>query len=134
MTLSPTRPGRGFLLLEMVLALAVFGIAATGFAVALKQMGDAAYLAQSELQLTRVLDSALDETLSLPTLEEGETSVVVDEMELTTTITLLEELLNEDGQALDQMFDIQIQARWYSNGAWQERVVDTWRNGKMYQP
>ena len=63
---------RGFLLLEMVLALAVFGIAATGFAVALHRMADVAALAQSELRITRILDSALDETLSLPVLEEGD--------------------------------------------------------------
>ena len=58
---------RGFLLLEMVLALAVFGIAATGFAVALHRMSDVAALAQSELRITRILDSALHETISLPT-------------------------------------------------------------------
>jgi prepilin-type N-terminal cleavage/methylation domain-containing protein len=125
---------RGFLLLEMVLALAVFGIAATGFAVALRQMAYAAQLAQSELQITRVLDSALDETVSVPTLEEGETGSNVGDIELNTTIKLMEELMNEDGQPLDQMYLIQIQARWFSNGEWKERSVETWRNGKMYQP
>jgi type II secretory pathway pseudopilin PulG len=118
----------------MVLALAVFGIAATGFAVALRQMAYAAQLAQSELQITRVLDSALDETVSVPTLEEGETGSNVGDIELNTTIKLMEELMNEDGQPLDQMYLIQIQARWFSNGEWKERSVETWRNGKMYQP
>ena len=60
---------RGFLLLEMVLALAVFGIAATGFAVALRKMAQAASFAQSELRITRILDSALDEAISPPTEE-----------------------------------------------------------------
>src|SRR5512137_1279657 len=59
----------GFLLLEMVLALAVFGMAATGFVVALHRMSATATMAQSELRITRILDSALDETLSLPVLE-----------------------------------------------------------------
>ena len=68
---------RGFLLLEMILALAVFGMAATGFAVALHRMASVAALAQSELRITRILDSALDETLSLPTLEEGVTNSTV---------------------------------------------------------
>lgn len=136
MNTSTQRPSRGFLLLEMVLALAVFGIGATGFAVALHRMAAAAQLAQSELQITRVLDSALDETISLPTLEEGVTSTTVGDtgIELSTTIKLLEDLVNEDGQPLDQIFSIGIKARWYSNGEWQERTVDTWRNGKMYQP
>ena len=127
---------RGFLLLEMVLALAVFGIAATGVAVALRQMSEAAQLAQSELRITRILDSALDETLSLPVLEEGETNTSVGEtgIELNTTIELLEELENEEGQLLQEMYLIRINAVWFANGEWQERVVETWRYGRMYQP
>lgn len=130
------RQKSGFLLLEMVLALAVFGIAATGFAVALHRMAEAATLAQSELRITGILDSALDETLSLPVLEEGETSSTVGEtgIELETIIKLLDDLQNEDGQVLQEMYSIQINARWVSNGIWQERSVDTWRYGRMYQP
>ncbi len=126
---------RGFLLLEMVLALAVFGIAATGFAVALHKMAALAGLAQSELRITRILDSALDETLSLPTLKVGESnsSVGETEIELNTTIQLLEDLQNEDGQALQGMYRIKIEAKWYADGQWQQRSVETWRYGSMYQ-
>jgi hypothetical protein len=126
----------GFLLLEMVLALGVFGIAATGFVVALHRMSGTASLAQSELRITRILDSALDETLSLPVLEEGTTNTSVGEtgIELDTTISLLEELENEDGQLLQEMYRIEIIAKWFENGQWQERMVETWRYGRMYQP
>ncbi|MGD9418457.1 MAG: type II secretion system protein [Verrucomicrobiota bacterium JB025] len=131
----PTPHNRGFLLLEMVLALAVFGIAATGFVVALHKMADTAELAQSEMRITRILDSALDETISLPVLEEGQTNTTVGEtgIELDTTIELLEELENQDGEFLQEMYRIQIVARWYENGEWQERTVETWRYGNMYQ-
>jgi prepilin-type N-terminal cleavage/methylation domain-containing protein len=135
--IRPVHPGkRGFLLLEMILALAVFGIAATGFAVALHRMAQAAGLAQSELRITRILDSALDETLSLPVLEEGATNSSVGDtgIELDTTIELLKELLNEDGQPLEEMYSIKVDARWFANGEWQHRSVDTWRYGRMYQP
>lgn len=134
--LQPVQRNRGFLLLEMVLALAVFGIAATGFAVALNQMAKAASLAQSELRITRVLESALDETLSIPVLEEGVTNSTVGDtgIELDTTIELLKELENEDGQLLQEMYLIKVEARWFENGQWQERAVDTWRYGRMYQP
>lgn len=135
---SPAQPAknRGFLLLEMVLALAVFGIAATGFAVALHQMAAAAQLAQSELRITRILDSALDETLSLPVLEEGVTTFSVGDtgIELATTIAVLDELQNEEGQMLQEMYAITIDARWFDNGEWQSRSVETWRYGRMYQP
>jgi prepilin-type N-terminal cleavage/methylation domain-containing protein len=133
----PLHPGkRGFLLLEMILALAVFGIAATGFAVALHRMAAVAGLAQSELRITRILESALDETLSLPVLEEGtvNTSVGDTGIELDTTVKLIEELQNEDGQPLQEMYLITVEAKWFSNGQWQNRSVDTWRYGRMYQP
>ena len=127
---------RGFLLLEMVLALGVFSIAATGFVVALHRMAAAASLAQNELRITRILDSALDETLSLPVLEEGETNTTLEEtgIELDTTIELLDEMENEDGQILQEMYRIEIKARWFENGDWQNRTVETWRYGRMYQP
>ncbi len=129
-------PRRGFLLLEMVLALMVFGMAATGFVVALHRMSAAASFAQSELRLTRILDSALDEILSLPVLEEGETNTTVGEtgIELDTTIALIEDLENEEGEILQEMYRIEIRARWYANGQWQERTVETLRYGRMYQP
>jgi prepilin-type N-terminal cleavage/methylation domain-containing protein len=127
---------RGFLLLEMVLALAVFGIAATGFAVALNRMAEVAALAQSDLRITRILDSALDETLSLPVLEEGVTDSTAGDtgIDLVTTIELLKELENEEGQLLQEMYLIQIEAKWFENGQWQNRMVETWRYGRMYQP
>jgi hypothetical protein len=127
---------RGFLLFEMVLALAVFGIAATGFAVALHRMAAVALLAQSELRITRILDSALDEALSLPTMVEGVTNSTVEGtgIELDTTIELLDEMENEDGQLLQEMYRIEIKARWFDNAAAQERSVETWRYGRMYQP
>jgi hypothetical protein len=122
----------------MVLALAVFGIAATGFTVALHQMAAAAELAQKELRITRLLDSALDETLSLPVLEEGETEVIIgepgSEIEFLTIVELLDEMENEEGQLLQEMYRIEVRATWFENGQAQERLVETWRYGRMYQP
>jgi type II secretory pathway pseudopilin PulG len=126
----------GFLLLEMVLALAVFGMAATGFTVALNRMAATASLAQSELRITRILDSALEETLSQPTIEEGSDTIEIGEtgVELETNIERIEDLLNEEGQQLQDMFRIRITAKWVENGRSQERSAETWRYGMMYQP
>jgi type II secretory pathway pseudopilin PulG len=138
--MKPTvhRRSRGFLLLEMVLALAVFGIAATGFTVALHRMANVAALSQSELRVTRFMDSALDEALSLPVLEEGETEVVIgeagNEVTFVTTVELIEDLENEEGQLLQEMYRIEVVATWEENGERQERMVETWRYGRMYQP
>ena len=126
----------GFLLLEMILALAVCGKAATGFTVALNRMAATASLAQSELRITRILDSALEETLSQPTIEEGSDTIEIGEtgVELETNIERIEDLLNEEGQQLQDMFLIRIKAKWVENGRSQERSAETWRYGMMYQP
>lgn len=134
-TIHPIRKS-GFLLLEMVLALAIFGMAATGFTVALTRMAATASLAQSELRITRILDSALEETLSQPMIEEGSDTIEIGEtgIELETNIERIEDLLNEEGQQLQDMFLIRIEAKWVENGQSQQRSVETWRYGMMYQP
>lgn len=130
------RTKKGFLLLEVVLALAVFAIACTGLTVAFHRMAGAASLAQSELRITRILDSALTEQLSLPTLEEGATQIPVEgtDIELDVVIEPIEDIENQDGELLQQMFHIKVIANWYENGAWQERSAETWRYNPMYQP
>jgi hypothetical protein len=127
---------KGFLLLEVVLALAVFAIACTGLTVAFHRMAGAANLAQSELRITRILDSALTEQLSMPMLEEGVTQIPVEgtDIELDVVIEPIEDMENQEGELLQQMFHIKVIANWYENGAWQERSAETWRYNPMYQP
>lgn len=126
----------GFLLLEMIIALAVFSMATTGFVVALHRMSQAASIARDELQMTRILETALNETLSLPTLEEGQMSHVAGDgnIDILVSIEPLEDLENQEGQTLNEMFRIHIKARWYENGEWQEREIETWRYARLYQP
>ncbi|MCW1886461.1 type II secretion system GspH family protein [Luteolibacter flavescens] len=136
---SRRRAARGFLLLEVVLALGIFGIAATGFAVALQRTADLAALTQRELTTTRLLQSALAEAMSYPVLEEGTTSIAIDEMaehgmEIVTTVELLPEMENEDGQLLQEMYRIEVVAHWYENGVPQEQSAETWRYSRLYQP
>lgn len=127
---------KGFLLLEVVLALGVFAIACTGLTVAFHRMAGTASLAQSELRITRILDSALTEQLSMPILEEGVTQIPVEgtDIELDVIIEPIEDIENQDGELLQQMFHIKITANWYENGGWQERSAETWRYNPMYQP
>lgn len=129
-------PRRGFLLLEVVLALTVFGIAATGFAVAMKKTADAALMAQRQVQVTRILQSAMDEAISTPTMEERKTTIDVVElgMKIDTEIKKLEDLENQDGQPLQEMYRIAVTARWVENGRPEERSAETWRYARMYQP
>lgn len=114
----------------------MFAIACTGLTVAFHRMAEAAGLAQSELRITRILDSALTEQMSFPTLEEGITQIPVEgsNIELDVVIEPIEDLENQDGELLQQMFHIKITANWFEKGAWQERSAETWRYNPMYQP
>lgn len=136
MKFKVSKKKRGFLLLEVVLALGVFAIACTGLTVAFHRMAGAASLAQSELRITRILDSALTEQLSMPTLEEGVTQIPVEgtDVELDVVIEPIDDMENQDGEVLQQMFHIKITANWFESGAWQERSAETWRYNPMYQP
>ena len=136
MTTLASRGRRGFLLLEVIFALAIFGIAATAFAVAFHRMAQAADLAQNELRITRMLESSLNEAISVPTLEEDTTTVILIERdtEIETKVEKLEDLENEDGQLLQEMYVITVTARWFQDGAQRERSAETWRYGRLYQP
>ncbi len=131
-----SRSHKGFLLLEVVLALGIFSIACTGLTVAFHRMAEAASLAQNELRITRILDSALTEQLSLPTQAIGVTQVPVEGtgVELDIVIEPLEELESQEGELLQEMYHIKITANWFDNDAWQSRSAETWRYNPMYQP
>lgn len=135
-----SRRARGFLMMEVVLALGIFAIAATGFAVAIAKTSDAAQMSQRRMQISRILESSLDEALSLPVLEEGAETVSLKEqiageaVEIDTKVELLDEMENMDGQLLQQMYRIEVTAHWYENGEWQEEMAETWRYGRLYQP
>jgi type II secretory pathway pseudopilin PulG len=133
------RNAHGFLLLEALLAIGVFAIAVTGFTLALSRTADLADQAQRRLAITRLLRSALAEAMSYPVLEEGKTSVEVDEMatqgmQIVTTVELLPEMENEDGQMLQEMYRIEVAAHWNENSVPQEEVAETWRYSRLYQP
>jgi hypothetical protein len=83
-----------------------------------------------------MLESSLNEAISVPTLEEDTTSYVLDERdtEIETKVEKLEDLENEDGQLLQEMYVITVTARWFQDGAQRERSAETWRYGRLYQP
>jgi len=128
------RRRHGFVLLEVVLAIGVFAMAATGFVVALHKTDELAAMAQRELRITRVLDSALKEALSLPVMEEGTTTVALEEsgIEIETLIESME-MENKDGQLLQDMYRIKVTAFWRENGQVRQRDAETWRYARLYQ-
>jgi hypothetical protein len=131
-----TRPARGYLLLEVVLAMGIFALAATGFTIALQKAADASDMAAREMQVTRMLQSSLDAAISIPVLEEGETSEKLEErqMEIVTKYEKMEEMENQDGQLLQDMWRVTVTAYFLQGNTELERTAVTWRYGRLYQP
>jgi len=133
---SISRPARGYLLLEVVLAMGIFALAATGFTIALQKAADASDMAAREMQVTRMLQSSLDAAISIPVLEEGETAEKLEErqMEIVTKYEKMEEMENQDGQLLQDMWRITVTAYFLQGNTELERTAVTWRYGRLYQP
>jgi type II secretory pathway pseudopilin PulG len=127
---------RGYLLLEVVLAMGIFALVATGFTLALQKAADASDLAARETQVTRILQSAMDEAISVPALEEGETSQVLEErdMEIVTLYERMDEIENKDGQLLQEMWRITVTAYFFTGETKLNRSAVTWRYGRLYLP
>ena len=135
MTVRTIQPRRGFARLEVLLAVAVFSMAATGFVVALHKTGEVAAATQREVRITRALESALHEALSLPTLEEGKTTLELEDsvFEIDTLIEALD-MENQEGQLLQEMYRIEVTVFWLEEDEWQERSAETCRYARIYQP
>ena len=126
---------RGFLLMEVVLAMMIFAVMSVGFTRALSAMRKNSRLVSEQMQIAQVVDSALTEALTLSSLEEGETLSLVGEnnMEVLTIVEPLE-LENEEGRVLQQMFRITVIASWCKNGQQREVIAEGWRNLRLYKP
>jgi type II secretory pathway pseudopilin PulG len=126
----------GFVLLEQILALMVFAIVGVALVTALNEVGRLASQARKEAVLSRLLDSELRAAMSMPTLEEFEETISLEEMkvDMTTIVTPMEEMENEDGQLLQQMWLVRVEATWWQDNEWQERSAETWRYGRLYVP
>ena len=126
---------RGFMLMEVVLGLMVFSILAVGYASALKALRRNSMAVEEQIAITKVVDSALRETLYYPTLEEGE--IVADYergIEVVTVIQPMEELYNEEGLELTQMFRVEVTARYILDGIEKEQSAVGWRYLPLYKP
>jgi type II secretory pathway pseudopilin PulG len=134
--MSRVQQRAGFVLLEQILALMVFAIVGVALVTALNEVGRLASQARKEAVLSRLLDSELRAAMSMPTLEEFEETISLEEMkvDMTTIVTPMEEMENEDGQLLQQMWLVRVEATWWQDNEWQERSAETWRYGRLYVP
>ena len=142
--ISGVRIHRGYVLLEIIIALGLFAAVAVSLVKALHMTSQTASVIQQGMLIDRVLRSAMTEALSNPYLEEGTQKVSISELtgdeeslfsgELETTVEPLE-LENEDGQLLQNMYRIEVVFYWRGiDGEWQEQRAETWRYANLYRP
>ena len=138
-----SRARRGYVLLEIVIAMGLFAAVSVSLVKALHVTSQTSILIQDDMRIQRVLRSALTDALSNPQLEESDQTVDLAEItgddlpflsgELQTLIEPLE-LENEEGQLLQNMFRIKVTLHWFADGEQKQASAETWRYADLYQP
>ena len=116
------------------MAIGFFGLAAVGLTRAITLSAKAASRTQIELSMLNKLQSALTEAHKTPQLEEEEFVTDPDAMgvSIKTEFVPLEEIENEDGQLLQNMWLVRCTAFWEKDGVEKEMVAETFRFAPMY--
>ena len=126
--------GRGFAILEALLAVAVCGIMATGIVVAMKSVTRLSFEAKREAALTRIIYNKLMFETTKPRLQEGFTSERVDEwdVDIETEISPIEDLVDQEGNVVAGLLKVNVRAVWWGDGDYESIDASTWRNPQMY--
>jgi Na+-translocating ferredoxin:NAD+ oxidoreductase RnfG subunit len=122
-------------MMEVIIAVALFAMVGTAMVVAINDIADLTFKLHRQQRLSRIIDSELRRAMSMPNLEEGKETVTLDELgvELETLIEPIEEMENQDGQLLSNMFRIQVSAYWWADGEYQNERSETWRYARLYR-
>ncbi len=137
---SLSKPAGGMVIIEVLMALLIFGMAAVGLMRAITVSAQTAVRAQQELRMLLRLQSALTETSKYPNIEERyrEQPVYVTDPDdygvyTRTEITLLEDITTEiDGQPVNDMYHIRVTAYFDNFGTRGEASAETVRYARLY--
>jgi hypothetical protein len=127
---------RGMILMELIMAIAIFGMVALGLMRALSIGAQTAVVGQLELRMLLRLQSTLTEYSKLQRLEEGTFDSDPDELGVITRteIVKLDKMMNAENQQLQDMFHIIVRAEYDNFGTKGEMIADTYRYARLYQP
>jgi Tfp pilus assembly protein PilV len=135
---SPVRR-KGMVIMEVLCALLIFGMAVVGLMKALTVSAHNAVISQQELRMILRLQSRLNETSKYPKIDELYNTEPVKTTEpddlgvwTRTEIIKLEDLQNSEGQPLNDMYHIIVTAYYDDFGKTGELSADTVRYAKLY--
>ena len=111
---------RGFLLMEALIAFTIFGIAVTGVIVSLRRTAELSNTVIHEQWIKQEAHNLLTEIITAP--ETGndfarqETISIDSSTEAFINIEPLEDVTNQDGDILENLFKVSITIYWDDNG------------------
>ncbi len=135
-TPSQHRHRRGMLLMEVLIAIVIFGTAALSLVRYLSASAQLAIVSQLDMRMLLRLQSTLTRYSKTPQIKE-ESNIQDDPDELgvytVTNITKLEGLKNTEGQELTDMFHITVSAFYQTDsGQKGEAKAQTYRYARLY--
>ncbi|WP_395735561.1 type II secretion system protein [Prosthecobacter sp.] len=128
-----------FTLLEVLLAVFVFSLAAVALVEAVQQVGDSTVLQRQEGMVQDRMNSLLTEHSRLlwkqPAPASATSEKVLEEDGVTYTLQVAPlELKNKDGQPLPEMVQVAIVATWKEGASKQEASASTWVFRPLFRP
>gem|GEM_PF-5785890 len=109
---------RGFVMVEVIIAIGLFAVAATALMSSINKVGKLAFLTQQQVALSRLLESHANRIYAQARVEEGLTQEELNDfgdygqLSLLTEIAPLE-LTNQDGQAILGLFEVNLTLNWF---------------------
>ncbi len=130
--IRPAAAVRGFVLLEIIFALALFAMVAVAMTKALDQIAKTSKMAEREGQVMRVLESVLAEVVHQPELKVGGIHFDVggDQVEANASISHID-LFTRNKARLDHMFEIHVTA-WVADG--RRHLIEREMRTYVYSP
>ncbi len=127
---------RGMTLLEVVLALAVFSIAAMALIGTLNKIAEAGLDSQKLLEVEQTLESLIDEYGKAPQVRDLEEDIKpgADGVAYRVVIEQVKDMKNQEGRFLQDMFRVQDIARWNDGGGPTEITAETLRYAGAFLP
>ena len=122
--------------MEVLLALAVFSIAAMALVGTLTQIASVSSDSQRLLEIEQSLESLIDEYGKMPQVREMEEQIKPgsDGVAYRIVIQQVKDLQNQDGRFLQNTFRIQATARWDDGGGPVEINAETYRYAGAFLP
>lgn len=122
--------------MEVLLALAVFSIAAMALVGTLTQIASVSSDSQRLLEIEQSLESLIDEYGKMPQVRELEEQIKPgsDGVAYRILIQQVKDLQNQDGRFLQNTFRIQATARWDDGGGPVEINAETYRYAGAFLP